>query len=41
LRANLKRLIRVQAGILCQRKVKNDIEVKADEWIKPLSITGD
>jgi hypothetical protein len=41
LKANLKRLVRVQGGIHCQRKVESVIEVKADEWIKPLSTTGE
>jgi hypothetical protein len=41
LKANLKKLVRVQGGILFLRRVKNVIEVKADEWTLPLLTTGD
>jgi hypothetical protein len=40
LRANPKKLVRVQGGILCPKGVKSVIEVKADEWTLPLLTTG-
>jgi hypothetical protein len=41
LRANLKKLVRVQVVIPCPNEVKSVIEVKADEWTPPLLTTGD
>ena len=40
MRENLKKLIRVQAGIPCLEKVKSAIEVKGDEWTRLPSTTG-